>query len=111
CTASDELNVFVDRRGNVFLPNVFSPNGDGANDVFFVNASPRVLQVDALQVFSRWGEPVFEAFNFPPNDPQFGWDGTYRGQPLNSAVFVVQVTVSYIDGAAETFSQEVILMK
>ncbi|MCF8250436.1 MAG: gliding motility-associated C-terminal domain-containing protein, partial [Saprospiraceae bacterium] len=89
CSASDGVTVFVDRRKNVYVPNAFSPDGDGINDLLLVFAKEgQVEKVNSFLVFDRWGESVFRYFDFQPNDPAFGWDGTHRGQLLDAAVFV-----------------------
>lgn len=76
---------------SVFVPNVFSPNGDGFNDVLRV----RGKGIENLQfiVFNRWGEKVFET-----NDVNSGWDGTFKGEPMNLAVFVYVLKGKYKNG-------------
>lgn len=64
----------------IFVPNSFTPNGDGKNDVLFVRS--RYIEHMYFAVFDRWGEKVFET-----EDPMTGWDGTYRGKLLEPAVF------------------------
>ena len=49
-------------------------------------------------IFNRWGELVYDVYNFPPNDPQFGWDGTHRGELMNAAVFAYWTEVELLDG-------------
>lgn len=111
CTASDQVQLFVDKRRRVYLPNVFSPNGDGANDVFFVQAGPEVVNIEAFEVYSRWGEPVFTVFNVPANEPDFGWNGQYRGELFNGGVFTWFARVEYVDGVVEVFKGDVLLMR
>ncbi len=111
CTAGDEVNIIVDQRQRVYLPNIFSPNGDNTNDVFFPQGDARVENVDAFQIYNRWGETVFEAYNIPINDPQFGWDGTFRGEQMNSAVFVYHIQVTYQNGMQEQYNGDFTLMR
>ncbi len=88
CTASDKVTVFVTcNQKNVFMPNLFSPNNDGVNDVFYPRGTG-LLKVKTLRIFNRWGEIVFEKKGFTANDPSAGWDGTYKGSRLLSDVFV-----------------------
>lgn len=88
CKATDRLTVFVMCDGaNVFIPNTFSPNGSGTNDIFYPRGSG-IFKIKLLRIFNRWGEIVFEKVNFMPNDPSAGWDGTFKGQKLNSDVYV-----------------------
>ncbi len=93
CTASDNLTVFVLCDGaNVFIPNTFSPNGDGANDIFYPRGSG-LFRIKSAKVFNRWGEIMYEKNDFKANDPSVGWDGTYKGKPLNVDVYVYIVEV------------------
>ncbi|MCB9339571.1 MAG: gliding motility-associated C-terminal domain-containing protein [Lewinellaceae bacterium] len=112
CRDEDGLTIFVDRRKQLYVPNAFSPNGDGVNDAFFPFArTASVREVKTFLVFSRWGESVFEGKNFQPNDTSQGWDGTHRGQALNPAVFVWFAEIEFIDGTVEFFEGEVMLVK
>lgn len=111
CTAGDAVNVIVDQRQSVYLPNVFSPNGDSTNEIFYVQGDDRVEQVDEFQIYNRWGETVFEAYNFQVNDDQFGWDGTFRGELMNNSVFVYYVVVTFKNGTTAEFKGDVTLMR
>lgn len=90
CTNSADVTVTVVCNGlNYFVPNTFSPNGDGVNDVF----APRgvgLTRVNSMRIFNRWGEMVYERMNFMANDrtPAGGWDGTYKGKPASADVYV-----------------------
>ena len=111
CSATDSILVQVDENFEVFVPSAFSPNHDGINDHFVVYGGPQVSKVRQLQVFDRWGEPVFSYFNFPPNDPVYGWDGTYRGRQLDSAVFAWFAVVEFADGSTKILKGDVTLMR
>ena len=111
CTAEARVAVDVQKDRNVYIPNAFSPNGDAENDLFFINAGETIAKVNSFYIYNRWGELVFEAYNFQPNDPEVGWDGYFRGQLLNPAVFVYWAEIEYIDGVTELFKGDVTLMK
>ncbi|MCC6725403.1 MAG: gliding motility-associated C-terminal domain-containing protein, partial [Saprospiraceae bacterium] len=90
----------------------FSPNGDGINDVFMIFSDGKsVKSVNSLKVFSRWGESVFELFDFPPDDYNYGWNGNYRGELLDVAVFVYYAEVEYIDGKKQLLKGDVTLVR
>jgi len=90
CMDSLSRQVCVDNRVVMYVPNVFSPNGDGQNDEVRIEAYGLV---DVLwTVFGRFGEKIFEA-----NSLDAAWDGTHRGKPLDPGVFVVHVV--YTDQA------------
>jgi hypothetical protein len=64
-----------------------------------------------LQIFSRWGELVFQKENFPPNDESLGWDGFFKGKKMNSNVFVVVVSVVFKNGEVEVYKKDLTLME
>jgi gliding motility-associated-like protein len=84
--------IVICKNANVFIPNTFSPNGDGANDVFYVRGKG-LDRVKSIRIFNRWGEVVFEQTNFPVNNPSYGWDGKYKGNKPVPDVYVYQVEV------------------
>jgi len=99
CTSEDEFNILVQVNRDLFIPNIFSPNGDQVNDVFLIGAGPALDEISILTIFDRWGNMVFQAEQFKANDPQRAWDGKKNGQPLNPGVFVYQLEAVYIDGS------------
>jgi len=87
CDSVHWLLLRLEDAGTVWLPNVFSPNGDLVNDIFNVISTPSILKIKQLEIFDRWGSSVFFIRDFPPNDVRYGWDGSFNGQQLNPAVF------------------------
>jgi gliding motility-associated-like protein len=71
----------------VFLPNTFTPNGDGQNDIFYIRGRG-IKTIKVFRIFNRWGEQVFERTDLNTEDPSSGWDGRYKGVPLNPDVFI-----------------------
>ena len=93
CTASDDITITSICNGdNYFIPNTFSPNGDGVNDVFLVRGKG-VYNVHSLRIFNRWGQLVFEKRNFMANDPAAGWDGKINGKVADMDVYVYIVDI------------------
>ncbi len=87
CAKSDTVTVIVNEDcGHVFVPDAFSPNGDGQNDILFVRAKCAVTM--DFTVYDRWGNKVFESTN-----PNVGWDGKYDGKPMNTGTYVYYVNV------------------
>lgn len=86
------LVVVICKNANLFIPNTFSPNKDGSNDVFYPRGRG-LERVKSLRIFNRWGEVVFEKTDFPVNDPAAGWDGTYKGKKAQADVYVYQAEV------------------
>lgn len=80
------------KNANLFIPNTFSPNGDGSNDVFYPRGKG-LERVRMLRIFNRWGEVVFEKRDFPVNDAAMGWNGTFKGQKPMADVYVYQAEI------------------
>ncbi|MBK7408815.1 MAG: gliding motility-associated C-terminal domain-containing protein [Saprospirales bacterium] len=112
CPAAAAVQILVDKRPAVYVPNIFSPNGDGENDFFYIFAKPEgIKEIKSFLVFSRWGETVYEYYHFQPNNPAFGWDGVFRGQPMDPAVFAWFAEIEFIDGRTELFEGDVTLVR
>ncbi len=111
CVAIDSMNVkpFCE-SAQVFIPNAFTPDGDGLNDVLMVRGKGIAL-VRSFRIFSRWGELVFEKTNFQPNDPAFGWDGRIRGTTGPAEVYVYMADVVCDNDLVNTYKGNVTLLR
>lgn len=88
CTATDGLNIrLVCESSSVFLPNTFTPNGDGQNDIFYVRGRG-VKNIKVFRIFNRWGQVVFERSDLNTDEPSSGWDGKFKGITVNPDVFI-----------------------
>ncbi len=96
CTASDTLTVYVVPDYTIYVPNAFTPNGDGNNDLFEIYGKVKSLEFLHVQIFNRWGEKVFESY-----DHSFSWDGTFKGVLQNPGVYVWQLKLTFLDGHRE----------
>ncbi len=101
CVTYDEIKVNEFCKASIFMPNAFTPNNDGKNDVFFVKG----MYVDDfhLLIFNRWGEVVFESYDI--ND---GWDGTLLGDQVQIDVYVVKFFYKEDTEAGYTTKNEMI---
>ena len=105
CTDSLNTTVYVKMRcGEVHIPSIFSPNGDGNNDHFIVQG--RCVRAYGLEIFNRWGEKIYDNA-----DETTGWDGTHKGKELNTGTYVYSVKVSYLDGTYENFKGNFALVR
>jgi gliding motility-associated-like protein len=93
CMASDSVTVFVDKTYNLYVPNAFSPNGDGINDYFSVYGDSSSWKYMEVAIFNRWGEKVFQS-----NDLEFKWDGRFKGVLQEPGVYVYELNLVFIDG-------------
>ena len=108
-TAFLSLQVIEDRP--VYVPNAFSPDGNGENDRFTIYGGRAVAGIDALRIYSRWGGLVFEREGFAANEPDLGWDGNVDGKQANPAVFVYHAVVRFVNGSTVDISGDVTLIR
>ncbi len=105
CVSTDSVLVTVEYNcGDVFVPNVFSPNDDGSNDVLFVYNN--CITELAFQVFDRWGNQLFFS-----SEQTRGWDGTFKGETMNSGIYAWQLRATLIDGRTAELAGEVQLIR
>ena len=110
CMDTDSVSIFINRDRSVFVPNAFSPNGDGINDLVFASTKiPR--EIGYFRIFNRWGAVVFEHKNGLTNDPSFGWDGIFKGEAVNTGVFIYDLLLVYPDGFEQQISGDITVIK
>ena len=100
----DTIPVIIEDPNSFFIPNAFSPNNDGNNDILFVRG--KNIQELNLSVYDRWGQRVFQT-----NNINEGWDGMYMGEKLENAVFVYYLSLTYADGKTEAKKGNVSLIR
>ena len=96
CVVSDTVTVYVIPQYDIFIPNVFTPQNNGANQFFRIYGNTSELEFLQIKLFNRIGEKVFES-----NNANFSWDGTYKGTLLPAGVYVYEVKLVFIDGHTE----------
>lgn len=93
CVGDTSIKIIVHPVcSEVFIPTIFSPNGDGQNDLECVMGNC-IIELD-FSIYNRWGERVFQT-----TDPSICWDGYYKGKLVNSGTFVYKVYVRLLDGS------------
>ena len=108
CTDADSVEIKVRRsciNDDVFVPNAFSPNGDGVNETFYVKAF-RDIELKFLRIYDRWGALMFEGRTLEEH-----WDGTYKGQVLNPGVYMFYFQFVCPDGDEHQLMGNVTLLK
>ena len=113
CIINANIIIIVEKERAIYIPNAFSPNGDGENDLFMIFAGNlnQIKQVNQFMVFDRWGEAVFRMDDFMPMNPDFGWDGKFKGEPLGSQVLIYWAEIEFIDGAKIKYKGDVTIVK
>lgn len=91
CSLTDTFIIRIEALNSFFIPNIFSPNHDQVNDVFRVEGD---VEVTEMHIFDRWGACLFSVA-----DSNDGWDGSYRGRPVQPGVYVYWMKVRLPDGS------------
>ena len=104
---SFDLNVVLP---DVYIPNVFSPNDDGTNDAFVPLGSSEI-EVTSFRIFSRWGETIYESGGFKLGDNLQGWNGQFRGKPMNSGVYAYLIELKDTSGKISVYAGDIALVQ
>lgn len=97
-------SIYIDFEALLGVPNAFSPNQDGNNDIIYVEGIGITNLV--FRIYNRWGELVFESF-----DQSVGWDGTFRGVEQEMEVYTYVVDAIFIDGSSSILKGNITLLR
>lgn len=112
CLAIDSVFIEVEKVRKVYIPNIFSPNFDGTNDYFApIAISPNVQTIKSFRIFSRWGGLLYEGSDFIADPFSGGWDGTFKGKPVDIGVYVYLAEILFLDGEVIKYSGDVLLVR
>lgn len=100
-----KVPVYVIDFSKVFVPNAFTPDGDGRNDVLRIRVYGKII-IDQFVVYNRWGQPVFLS-----GDVRRGWDGTYKGQPAAPGNYIWTIQGYDIDGTPINMKGSVMIIR
>lgn len=90
CALRDSVVVNEYCPSSIYLPNTFTPNGDGINDVFLA-VGKNIASLHMI-VFDRWGGVLFES-----DDPNIGWDGTFKGEPVKNDMYIWKIRYRFLE--------------
>ncbi|MBK7873319.1 MAG: proprotein convertase P-domain-containing protein [Saprospiraceae bacterium] len=110
CEATDRVTIVVQKIREVAVPTGFTPNADGSNDLLLVHGLDGT-RIKMFRVYDRWGELLYDFGGFMVNDKNSGWDGNFRGKPMNSGVYIWYLEVEYIDGMTEALKGQTTLIR
>ncbi len=111
CQIVAETRIVVKKDKTVYVPNIFTPNGDGRNDKFTLYGNRFLTLIEELRIYDRWGNLESVIKDIPPNDITYGWDGTVEGVDVVPGVFVYVARVRFLDNSTETLSGDVTVMR
>lgn len=96
---------------DVYAANIFTPDGDGENDIFMVRSLEGAAVVHQFKVFNRWGVPIHNVGRHLINDTSKGWDGTQGGNIVATGVYIYMAEVEFADGSIEHITGDILLVR
>jgi gliding motility-associated-like protein len=95
----------------VYIPNSFSPNFDGINDLFTIYGNDQISLIRSMAIYDRWGNALYYRQDIPVNSPSEGWDGTYRGKMMDPGVYVYVIELLTVTGDTRLYKGDLTLVR
>jgi len=111
CTDTGVVTIKTFTNTAINLPNGFTPDGNGQNDVFYVIGSRDIKKIKDFSIFNRWGQKVYQASNVPANDKQYGWKGDINGKPGLPGGYIYNIVIEWEKGTTELFKGIIMLIR
>lgn len=111
CMVKTSVSLKIDRSVNFYIPNAFSPNLDGINDLFLPRIGKGVKGVSLMEIYNRWGDRVYVFRNSDLGKEIPGWDGTFKEKALNVGVYVYKIKLLLNSGEVRTLNGTLTLLK
>jgi gliding motility-associated-like protein len=110
CTVTDSVLVVVVGDCAVYIPNIFTPNGDGVNDAFRIFSGGCGSILVKISIFDRFGEFIFTDGGMPVDDFK-GWDGTFKGKICLNGAYACIISIEDPKGIKRTIATDVTIMR
>ncbi len=112
CTDQDSVTIRVDRTPVLYIPNVFSPNGDQINDYFSITTDPlNVRSIEEVFIFDRWGGIIAHKADLITEQSLILWDGSTPHGPALTGIYVYMISFTMADGSSRNAHGDVTLLR
>ncbi len=111
CADTAAVRTALSKENLIYVPNVFSPNFDGFNDIFQMFPSCGVSKIKNLKIVDRWGAIIYSKNNVDHFDPQHFWDGFVKDKIGTADVYMWQVEIELVDGSTQKLFGDVSLIR
>lgn len=111
CNQMDSLEVKVVPDYSVYIPNVFSPDGNGINDEFTCYVTGAVASIATFSIYDRWGNLIFQDENIQNTGNYKGWNGNIEGELAAQSVYVYMIKIKFLNGVEKVFAGDVTLLR
>ena len=111
CIVEDNLSIKVERPNNLPFPQIFSPNGDNINDVFYLPMTKGLSNISYVRIYDNWGGLLYDQVNLAPGDDSKGWRGIINGQNAEIGVYIVEALITLTDGSQVVYVGDLTLVR
>jgi gliding motility-associated-like protein len=109
CSATAQIKVNV--LSSLRIPNAFTPNGDGRNDIFYVHGGPIESRIKDFSIYNRWGQRIFQVHDVLSDNAAVGWNGNFNGMPAASGSYAYVIVLGLKDGTQQIFKGSIVLVR
>jgi len=102
CPVGARAIIDVAIEVDIFVPTIFTPDGDGDNDTFQLYGGPTVSGIKEIYIYDKWGELMHSAKDVPATDDYIGWDGTLGGKKAIAGVYAYIAVFNIVTGGEKT---------
>jgi gliding motility-associated-like protein len=102
---------FQEDNNNIYIPTVFSPNGDGVNDTWRIYSDDPNADLVSLSILDRWGGIIYYRADKLLNDSSVEWDGSMNGKEMGSGVYVFMAIVKINEGVSKKLKGDITLIR
>ncbi len=95
----------------IFIPNIFSPNGDGINDYFHITSGDNQARIIKYLIFDRWGNLIYSAADFPLTDQDYWWDGNFKNFKASPGTYAYFIEIGNNDGTKRAYKGDIALIR
>jgi len=111
CVVEDNFFINVERPNNLPFPQIFSPNGDNINDIFYLPMTKGISNINYIKIYDNWGGLLYNKTNLVPGESSNGWNGTINGKNAEIGVYIVEALVTLEDGSVVTYVGDLTLVR
>jgi gliding motility-associated-like protein len=112
CEAKDSIFIHLEKRPKIYIPNIFSPNADGHNDLFELKGSLSLLnRIESFQIFDRWGNQVFNQESTFLAQKKWQWNGFAQSGLVSDGVYIYLIELTNLKGDKQVLTGDFTVLK
>jgi gliding motility-associated-like protein len=111
CESRASIKISIDSELKFFVPNIFSPNGDGVNDRLEIFKNKIPANLDRVSIYDRMGNKVYDDINYATGINSDGWDGTFNQKPVQEGVYIMMLELTDYNGGKQIIKKDITIIR